>query len=91
MNETDTFIDVACASALQGAAEYLLAHNIDRSSLDRDKLLTTLTGHISACMESALTDANAAFQAHMPEVANATFVASMRLAGIRAVKEMVTN
>ncbi|MDO8632787.1 MAG: hypothetical protein Q7R41_20080, partial [Phycisphaerales bacterium] len=70
--------------ALNGARSYLRAHNLTATN---EALSAALSRCMKAAVPAALADAKAAFDAHMPKIGEATFAASMRLAGIEAAKE----
>lgn len=76
--------------AMKAAADYMRAKGI----VWTDAVITAVTDALrvtcKAAVGPALDDAKAAFEAGMPDAAQATFLASMRLAGIEAVKLAVT-
>jgi len=75
---------VAAEAAMRSAAEYLLHHDL---TAEPSALCACLRSWIKIKLDEALRDAKQALEAHMPGAAEATFLASMRLAGIEAAKE----
>jgi len=80
----DELIKVAADEAMKAAAEYIRKNNL---RYEIDAMVACIRSHMQANLKSALHDAKEAFDANMPKVAEATFIASMRLAGIEAAKE----
>ncbi len=81
----DNLINVAGETAMRGAAEYLAAHNL--VSNDDKALCECIKSWIKINLPQALADAKEALDAGMEQAANATFLLSMKLAGIEAAKE----
>lgn len=85
----DLFGTRAATIAMRGAADFMAANGLkpDRD-INLEALTLALRLKLHEVTHGALADARDAFEAGMPEVAEATFAASMRLAGIDAVKEV---
>lgn len=75
---------IASDATILGAIDYIRANHL---KVDRRTLTETCRSMAKARIMGALADAKAAIEAGMDKVASATFVASMRLAGIEAAKE----
>lgn len=77
----------AATAAMQGAVDFMRANNL---KLDVDvpcePLLAELKARCQAALGSALDEAREAFDLGMGQVAVATFLATMTLAGVAAVK-----
>jgi hypothetical protein len=80
----DRLADVAVEIAARAAVAYLRQHNIDA---DPRALEATLKSWVKIKLPEALRDAKQALEAGMGQAAEATFKASMALAGIEAAKE----
>jgi hypothetical protein len=76
--------DVAVTIATRAAAEYLRVHCL---KADPEALAECLKSWCKIQLPRALADAKDALDARMPQVAEATFAASMVQAGIEAAKE----
>jgi len=76
--------DVAIEIATRGAWEYLRVHQLQA---DPEALAECLRSWCKIKLPLALKDAKDAIDAHMPQVAEATFAATMVQAGIEAAKE----
>ena len=74
----------AADTAMRAAVSYIKHHNL---KADVDALLSCVRAHMKALLGEALFDAKAAIDAHMPQVAETTFLATMAKAGIEAAKE----
>jgi hypothetical protein len=83
--DTQTLADFAFRSAARAAADFL-----ERNQLvaDVDTLAQALKRHCKSNMRSAVNDACDAFDCGMTMVGEATFRASMALAGVAAAKEV---
>jgi hypothetical protein len=84
MSPLDRLAHTAAQIAMQAAADYIRAHNL---TPDLDRLVEALRRAVKLRLFEAMDDARAALDAHMDALAEATFAASMRLAGIEAAKE----
>lgn len=80
----DKLADAAVMIAAQGARQYLDVH---RLKADPAALTACLKSWVKAKFPEALNDAKAAISAGMAQMAEATFAATMKLAGIEAAKE----
>jgi hypothetical protein len=80
-------IDVAMIMAVRGAREYLRVHNLQA---DNEALTECVKAWIKVKLPEALSDAKAALDCNMHQVAEKTFAASMVQAGIEAAKECST-
>lgn len=72
-----------------GFRDYVHAHGITVTVADLDRAVVLLRTHCKAALFTALDDARDALSTGMDKVAEATFAATMRLAGIKAAKELV--
>lgn len=81
---TDGLGKVAAEVAMGAAILYLKQHNLDA---DTGALAECLRTWCRIKLPEALRDAKEAIAAHMPQAAEATFRATMALAGIEAAKE----
>lgn len=77
--------NAAMEASVMGALEYIRAHG---HKLDSKALSEVLERHCKAAIPGALDDAREAEQAGMNGLISATFLASMKLAGINAAKEL---
>jgi hypothetical protein len=84
MQDLGTF---AATLAMQGAAEWLKANDLVRTT-DLDAVCVAIRRHATQAVHEALADAREAFEAGMTNAASATFAATMKLAGIAAAKEI---
>jgi len=78
--------DIAAEAAMKGAAEWLAVNKIVPTAPTLMALTANLKATIAAALPQALADAREATECGMAQIAGATFVASMRLAGINAAK-----
>ncbi len=85
MQSLDAFAQIAADTAMRAAAEYIRVHGL--KVLDYDAATACLKTYVKTRLLQALLDAREAFEAGMGAVAQQTFLASMRLAGIEAAKE----
>jgi hypothetical protein len=76
--------DASVTIARKGALAYIEAKKLD---VDAKTLAEALPRHIAAKLDEALSDARAALDCGMCDVAVTTFGASMLAAGIAAAKE----
>ena len=76
----------AAEAAMRGAAEYLRLHKV--TITDWDTATRIVAERTRDAIPEALADAKVAFDCGMIEAATLTFLASMRLAGIAAAKEI---
>ena len=81
---SDTLIDAAAKIAIIGAREYLRVHNLQA---DETALVACCKSWLKIKLPEALNDAKAAMDCGMHQAAEATFKATMILAGIEAAKE----
>lgn len=80
----EVLAELAAKQVLLAASEYCHVHNI---RADPAALAKCCRAHGLLRLPEALADAKAALDCRMEQVAVATFVASMRQAGIEAAKE----
>jgi len=80
-----TFAATAATIAMEAFRDYTAANNIDTDDIDRACEL--LRSNMRTGLGTALADAKEALDANMPQAAEATFAASMRLIGISAAKQ----
>jgi hypothetical protein len=73
----------------RGAMEYMRSKGIDYRAIDIDTLVKALTDHRKATFFIALDDANQAIKSNLSAYADQTFLASARLAGINAIKDVI--
>lgn len=89
MNATNT-IDrlgtMAAEAAMRAAAEYIRGRRVPITDELVGKLTEILRAGLRAGLDDAMADAREAIDAGMGHAADATFMASMRLIGIRAAK-----
>lgn len=83
-NPTDLLASAALEITAIGAREYLAANKL---TADTNALLACCRSWTKIKLPEALNDAREAIECHMNEVAEATFKATMILAGIEAAKE----
>ena len=83
LKNIDFLVKIAAETAMQAAADYL--RNNDPKA-DLDLVIKQMRQLIAAGLDEALADANDAIDANMGHMAEATFLASIRLIGIRAAK-----
>lgn len=86
MNAMDRLIQMGCDEAMRAAARYLI-NDTDAKKIDHVAVSGLLKTHVNGCMDQAMADMREAVEAHMHQVGLATFLASMRIAGIDAAKE----
>jgi hypothetical protein len=90
--DLETFARTAADTAMRGAADYLTSQGtldaFRHNAAACERLIQAIRRTVRETLDSALDDAKAAIDAHMAGAAAATFVASMRLAGIAAAKEV---
>lgn len=79
----------AADTAMRACAEYLRLNNV--TVTDYDTASTIIRRHVKAAVGPALDDAKEALEAGMGQVASATFLASMKLAGFAAAKEIAES
>lgn len=84
----EPLVDRGMRIAIDGATDWALSNG--RTVADLKECLDTFTdalkAEVSAAFTEALKDAKDAFGAGMPQIATATFSATMRLAGIKAAQ-----
>ena len=83
-SNSDDLARVAVGIAAQSATAYLKTHGLQAST---EALANCLSASVRMAFPKALADAREAYEAHMGQVGEATFRASMALAGIEAAKE----
>jgi hypothetical protein len=81
----DLFGKTAANTAMQAAVDFIKVNGL-KGRVDLDAVVAELRRQIATALPAALDEARAAFDARMDSAATATFMASMRLAGINAVK-----
>ena len=81
---TDTLGARAGTYVMDGAREYLRSHNLTIHNYAT--AAESLKAAARVALPEAIADAKAALDAHMPDIATATFAATLRLAGIDAAK-----
>ena len=84
----DNLGTIAAEVAMRAAAEYVRANNL--KVVDYQAATECLRSCIKNRLASALDDAKAALDVGMGQAAEATFRASMALAGIEATKEFAS-
>ena len=84
-SQLDRFASASANHAMTAAAEYIRQHGLAVS--DYEAACVVLRREVKAVLNEALDYAKAAMEAGMGAMAEATFIASMRLAGIAAAKE----
>lgn len=77
---------IAADTAMKAAVEYLI--RTGNPYRDYEALAAELRLGVVAAMPGALDDAKEAIEAGMSSMAQATFITSMRLAGIEAAKKV---
>jgi hypothetical protein len=90
---TDANIDklgtIAANAAMESAAAYLAKWGMTK--IDYRAATEIIRRHVRAALDKAFDEAGEAFACGMDEIASATFLASMRLAGIAAAKEIAAT
>jgi len=85
MNDLGT---IAAQTAMRAAAEWWNRNVSSVSASDAaDRLVPAIRRHTKDALTQALADAKEALDAGMGSAAQATFLATMRLAGINAARE----
>ena len=79
---------IAVDATILGAIDYLRIHKL---TADFTALAECCRAWCKAKLPEAMADAQAALDAGMDDIASATFIASMRNAGIEAAKESATG
>jgi hypothetical protein len=87
-NKVNGLATIAAQAVLNGAVEYLRANKL---TADNGLLASKCREHARLALRPALADAKEAIDAHMGQCAEATFLASMALAGIAAAKECASS
>lgn len=85
MPNIDDLGTLAAEVAMRSAAEYVRVNNLRVH--DYDAAAECIRAHCKARLSDALRDAKEALDCGMMQVAQATFKATMALAGIEAAKE----
>lgn len=75
--------------ATGAAADYFRSKQLDPKSVDPGVLADALKHYIKASWDEALKDAKDAMDANMRQVAEMTFAATFRVAGIAAAKRVL--
>lgn len=85
----DSLGRAAVSIAMTAAVAYALRQGLTRDQLRDavDDLTAYLRKHVHQALDQALEDARQALEANMPNQAEATFQASMALAGVAALNE----
>lgn len=81
----DRLGEIAADAAMRGAAEWVRRH--PDAPLNTEALTLALRAHARDALDDALAHAREALNAGMGAVAELSFLASMRLAGIAAARE----
>jgi hypothetical protein len=89
-NQIDTFGQKAAEAAMRGAANYIKVHGL-MNEVDLGRVTELIGIEVKAILPQALADVKEALDANMGEVAAQTFMASMVIAGINAVKAYQTT
>jgi hypothetical protein len=84
MKTLDTLVTKGCEVAMRAAAKYIRTHGL---KADMDVLIVSLRANAKIRLPKAMADAKEALDCGMAQVAEATFLAEMALAGIDAAKE----
>lgn len=77
----------AAEAAMKGAADYIKANGL-RGRIDLDQAVVAIKATTAERLPEALDDVKAALACGMDQVATHTFLASMRLAGIAAIRTL---
>ena len=80
---------VAADVAMRSAIEFLRDRGFNFQTADLDRLVAVMKRHAVAALEPALADAKAALDANLGRVAEVTFLATMKLAGAAAGREIL--
>ena len=86
MNNANAIADGAISAAVKAARQYMDTHGL---IVDNEALVDALRAEVKQALPGALADAREAVVAGMDGCAGVTFMASMALAGIQAVKSLV--
>ena len=82
------FVQIAADTAMKSAVDYIMAHDMRSKSLfDHATATWFIKKYVKFAIGPALNDAKEAIDANMGSLVEATFLTSMRLAGINAMKE----
>jgi hypothetical protein len=84
-NQIDTLGQKAAEAAMRGAATYIRTNKLE--NLDLERITQLIRIRAKAALPEALRDAKDALDINQGQMAQATFMASMTLAGINAVKD----
>ena len=90
MKTLDDRRKLAVHAAINGAAKYIATRGLtDRVAADSGhRLVAAVVLAVADAIDEAAADAEAAIDAGMDDIAEVTFLASMRIAGIRAAKSV---
>jgi hypothetical protein len=83
--QLDRFASISANHAMTAAAEYIRRNGLTVG--DYEVACTVLRQEVKAVLNEALEDAKVAVDAGMVSMAETTFLASMRIAGIAAAKQ----
>ena len=89
IDATEALAQVAHDYATAGAADYFRARG--HTPTDFDAVTAALADHVRGSIDEAMADARDAFAVGMTDVGCQLFATTMRLAGIRAAKEVMGN
>jgi hypothetical protein len=81
----------ASDAAMEAAADWMARHGKKIGGAGIDRLVAALRRELKLALPAALEDAREAFESSAANLAGPTFLASMRLAGITAVKSVFTE
>lgn len=82
---------IAAHESMKSAVAYFKSVGHVVAESDIDATCEVIKRHCKEAVGKALEDVRQAMECNMGQVAQATFLASFRLAGINAAKEIVTN
>ena len=85
----DSFGTFAANQAMQGTADFLKAHGLNPTDAVLKRITDELRVQVKAALSEALEDGKAALDAGMTAAAMQTVAATFRLAGHRAVQEVM--
>ena len=85
----DALGTLAAQTAMKGAADWFRANVTGISASDAaDRLVPAIRKHAALALPAAMADAKEALDAGMGAAAEATFLASMKISGITAAKDV---
>lgn len=92
MQNIETLGVKAADIMMRGAVEFIRSRGLNPADVDLDAIVRELRSRSRAAVDEALADAKVALEnPAMDKVAEMTFAATMKLAGIEAAKAVIGN